>query len=169
MMNKIKLIAVVGKAGSGKDYLSSKWTKERDCHKVVSSTTRPKRDGEVEGVDYHFLPVAEFMKSSFLEQTKFRGWHYGTRLEDLNPEKANIGVFNPEAVYQLAKSAQIDLIIVYVEANDKTRLLRQLLREQDPVVREIIRRWESDTWDFADFDEWIEFHKEINVIHYDNN
>lgn len=54
-MNKIKLIAVVGKSGSGKDYLSSFWAKERDYHKVVSSTTRPPREGEINGIDYNFI------------------------------------------------------------------------------------------------------------------
>lgn len=170
-MNKIKLIAVVGKSGSGKDYLSSFWAKERDYHKVVSSTTRPPREGEINGIDYNFISEEQFAAGVFLESAEFRSWHYGTRLSDLDSHKVNIGVFNPSGVYQLWDLRdELDLTIVYVQTNDKVRLIRQLNREEEPDVDEILRRYRTDQWDFIDFDEWIEsvIGKE-NILYIDNN
>lgn len=162
-MSKIKLIALIGKAGSGKSFLQDKWVKERDYHKVVSSTTRPPREGEINGVDYNFISEEEFAASDFLERTEFRSWHYGTRLEDLNPQKNNVGVFNPSGIYQLWEMQdEIDLTIVCVNAGDKTRLLRQLNREEKPDVKEIVRRFETDEKDFDKFFEWAEG-KDINT------
>lgn len=158
-LRKIKLIAVVGKSGSGKDYLSSLWAKERDYHKVVSSTTRPPREGEVNGVDYNFISEEEFAAGGFLENAEFRSWHYGTRLSDLDPRKVNIGVFNPSGIYRLWNLRdELDLVIVYVQANDKVRLIRQLNREEEPDVGEIIRRFGTDEEDFIDFDDWFVEH-----------
>ena len=44
----------------------------------------------------------------------------------------------------------IDLTVYYVQASDKERLLRQLKREEDPDVKEIIRRFSADEQDFND-------------------
>ena len=149
-MGKIKVIAFVGKSGSGKDYLMRDSVKHMDWHIIVSSTTRPKRDYEIEGVDYHFLTEKEFAAARFLETASFNGWHYGTRYEDLDPDNINVGVFNPTGLKSLAAQDDISLKIVYVKASDKTRLLRQLNREEKPNVQEIIRRFATDEMDFRD-------------------
>jgi guanylate kinase len=149
-MEKIKVIAYVGKSGAGKDYCMKRTAEYHNYHIIVSSTTRPKRDYETEGVDYHFLSEKEFAAARFLETASFNGWHYGTRYEDLDPNKVNIGVFNPTGLKSLAAHDDIDLTIVYVKASDKTRLLRQLNREEEPNVHEIIRRFATDEADFQD-------------------
>ena len=149
-MKKIKIMALVGKAGAGKDYLMKQWAMVYSAHIIVSSTTRPKRDYEKEGVDYHFLSEKEFAAARFLETSSFNGWHYGTRYEDLDPDRLNIGVFNPTGIKSLAAHDDIDLEVIYVKASDKMRLLRQLNREENPDVKEIVRRFMTDEADFAD-------------------
>ena len=149
-METIEVVAVVGKSGAGKDYCAKRIAKENDWHFIVSSTTRPKRDYEEEGKDYHFLSYEEFAAARFLETASFNGWHYGTRWADLDPTCENIGVFNPTGLKSLAAQEDIDLEIVYVKASAKTRLLRQLHREEDPNVYEIIRRFQTDEVDFKD-------------------
>ena len=147
--NKIIVVAFVGKSGAGKDYCMKKVAEDNNWHIIVSSTTRPKRDYEVEGVDYHFLTEKEFAAACFLETASFNGWHYGTRYEDLDPDNVNVGVFNPTGLKSLAAQDDINLKIVYVKASDKTRLLRQLNREEEPNVKEIIRRFGTDEADFV--------------------
>lgn len=50
-----------GKSAAGKDYSFRKHLREHpDAVPVVSYTTRPMRDGEKNGVDYHFLSNEEF-------------------------------------------------------------------------------------------------------------
>ena len=149
-MEKIKVIALVGKSGAGKDYLMHQMAEENGWHKIVSSTTRPIRDYEHEGIDYHFLTEKEFAAARFLETASFNGWHYGTRYKDLDSGRTNIGVFNPTGLKSLAAHDDIDLEIIYVKASAKTRLLRQLNREEEPNVYEIIRRFGTDEADFKD-------------------
>ncbi len=62
------------------------------CHRVVaaepsiefsvSHTTRPRREGEVDGTDYHFVTREEFERlieeDAFLEWAIYNGNHYGT-------------------------------------------------------------------------------------------
>ena len=147
---KILVVAFVGKSGAGKDYCAHQLMEgdKGERHFIVSSTTRPKRDYEVEGVDYHFLSEKEFAAARFLETASFNGWHYGTRYEDLDPNNVNVGVFNPTGLKSLATQEDINLKIVYVKASDKTRLLRQLNREEEPNVHEIVRRFYTDEADF---------------------
>ena len=69
---------------------------------IVPFTTRPKRPGEQDGIDYHFLKseqAAELILNGEVAQVvDFRGWLYGTLWDDLKEDKINIGIFNPRAV-----------------------------------------------------------------------
>lgn len=153
-MEKIKIVAFVGKSGAGKNYLARDYANTCKGHIIVPSTTRPKRDYEVDGEDYHFLTDAEFAAATFMETATFNNWFYGTRLGDLRLDCINVGSFSPVAVKQLATHDNVELTVVYVKASAKTRLLRQLNREEDPNVREIIRRFGTDEEDFSDT-EWF--------------
>ena len=52
----IKIIALFGEAGVGKDALQNFILKKHPGYnKLISYTTRPKRDNETEGQDYYFI------------------------------------------------------------------------------------------------------------------
>lgn len=89
-----------------------------------------------------------------LEATCFNEWFYGTAKSALSGD-INIGVFNPEGIYSLLESHNKDiyLIVYYVLASGKTRLLRQLNREENPDIDEILRRYKADEIDFADLND----------------
>lgn len=152
------IVALMGKAGAGKDTLLNKICAEYpEYHKIVSCTTRPMRDNEKEGEDYHFLSVSQFiekvMNGDMLEATEFNGWHYGTIKSSLI-DGINIGVFNPEGYDCLTQIPMKDVKIIgiYIRCNDKERLIRQLNREFEPNVKEIIRRYQTDEDDFIALD-----------------
>lgn len=151
------IIALAGKAGSGKDTILKEVIAAAPdrFHEIISCTTRPPREGEVDGKNYHFLSIEEFYNkvaaNEMLEFTEFNDWFYGTPISSLVEDKMNIGVFNPAGLRALAASPQVSLSIVYIEANDKIRLLRQLNREENPNVKEIIRRYSTDEKDFENF------------------
>jgi guanylate kinase len=60
---------------------------ERSFHYVITATTRPKRAGERNGVDYHFLSQKEFQqmidKHQFLEWANVYGNYYGVPKEEI--------------------------------------------------------------------------------------
>ena len=59
----------------------------------ISHTTRSIREGEVEGVDYHFIPQKEFQekieRGDFLEWAKVHSQYYGTTFETVDRHRQN--------------------------------------------------------------------------------
>ena len=148
-----KIIALIGESGTGKDSLMKTILSERpDFHEIVACTTRPKREGEINGVNYFFYTPEKFgdmvLHDEMLECTVFNDWFYGTSYDSLRSDCINIGVFNPTAVEALVARPDVDIEIIRVCAESKTRLLRQLNREVSPDVDEIVRRYGTDKIDF---------------------
>lgn len=161
-MSKI-VVALIGKAGAGKDTVAKELaTVNPHWHTIVFCTTRPMREGEQEGVNYYYFTNEEFQnkveQGDLLEATCFNGWHYGTLKSSLH-DGVNIGVFNLEGFDSLMSFEKKDEIILYgylITASDKTRMLRQLNRENTPDVAEICRRFFADEEDFEFIDDMYE-------------
>lgn len=158
-MQKI-IIALLGKAGAGKDTVARILVENNpEWHMMISCTTRPMREGEKEGINYYYLTNEEFaakvLNGDMLEAVCFNNWYYGTDKTTLLPG-INVGVFNPEGYDCFLESAKIDpeltVIGFYVDVDDKIRMMRQLTRETDPDVKEICRRYFADLDDFDDID-----------------
>lgn len=149
-----KIIALIGEAGSGKDRILKEILAAAPgtFNEIISCTTRPKREGEIEGVNYYYLTDKEFtnkvIAGQMLETSNFNNWMYGTSYDALSMDKPNIGVFNPQGIRSLLQRQDIKLIVYRIHTSAKTRLLRQLNRENNPDVNEIIRRFITDTEDF---------------------
>lgn len=157
-MNKFKIVAIIGEAGSGKDTLLNALIEgdlNNKYHRVISYTTRKPRANEVNGKDYFFITDSEFtdliLQDKMLEATVFNNWVYGTGVDGLDENKINIGVFNPEGIETLSEMNNVELFIIRCMCPNKERLLRQLHREPDPDVDEIVRRYLADKSDFNSF------------------
>ena len=159
------ILALVGEAGSGKDTIlrhliddtKHYYKGKLPLHEIVSYTSRPPREKEVDGVNYHFITAEKFtemiLQNQMFEATVFNEWCYGTGIESVKENAINIGVFNPEGAETLLHDKRVNLVIVYINANDKIRLIRQLNREVNPDIDEIIRRYKADKIDFEDVDD----------------
>ena len=84
------LVVVSGPSGSGKTSITKEVCKiigEDKTYFSISSTTRPAREGEKDGVDYFFLSKDEFLKDiengEFLEWAEVHGNYYGTSLKPI--------------------------------------------------------------------------------------
>lgn len=158
MENKYQVVALIGKAGAGKDSIQKATCELHPLifHPIVSCTTRPAREGEVDGIDYNFISLNEFtrkvLNGDMLEATEFRDWFYGTTLDSLSKDKINIGVFNPAGVEALLEDSRLDVIVFEVQAPDKQRLMRYLNREELPDCAEMCRRYFTDEQDFSNID-----------------
>lgn len=80
------VLVLSGPSGAGKSSLINKISDEIGDHYFsISTTTRPIRDGEIEGVHYYFVSQEEFKKDIqedyFLEYALVHGNYYGTSLK----------------------------------------------------------------------------------------
>lgn len=155
--NMYKIIVLIGEAGSGKDSLMQGVLQENpNLHEIVSYTTRPPREGEIDGINYNFISGEKFgdkvINGEMIEAACFNGWFYGTGYASLRSDCINIGVFNPTGVESLLAAQDVEILVFYVRASDKERLIRQLNREENPDVMEIIRRFKTDMIDFEHLD-----------------
>ena len=80
---------MTGPSGAGKGTLINELVRRRrELEVAVSATTRPRRTGEVDGRDYHFLTEEEFTarvaRGEFLEHVVYVSGHrYGTLNEEV--------------------------------------------------------------------------------------
>lgn len=77
------LIVLSSPSGAGKTTISRMLLEaDRDITMSISATTRPRRPGEVDDVDYHFVDDAEFDRmiaaGEFVEWAHVFGFRYGT-------------------------------------------------------------------------------------------
>ena len=100
------LLILIGKSGSGKDAVMHKLTEEQGFERIVSTTTRPMRVGEQEGVNYNYISKEQFLagieRGDYLEyrsyDTFFNGvadtWYYGSPKMQLDPSKNSIAILD---------------------------------------------------------------------------
>lgn len=133
---------ICGKSASGKDTLAKELLKEQDFCSVVPVTTRPIRQGEVDGRDYHFLSKEDFEKKinnhELLEYRSYDTlengvpdtWYYGTpKLSKEEMEKSIILVLPLDAVASvLTEYGRTNCFVVYLNATDSVREERASMR-----------------------------------------
>lgn len=77
-----RLIVISGPSGAGKTSVCRALKQRPDVEFSVSATTRSKRAGEQDGIDYHFLSRDDFQRrlgeNQFLEWATYNGNLYGT-------------------------------------------------------------------------------------------
>ncbi len=82
------LVIISGPSGAGKDTIMDEVIKEdKNVVHMVTTTSRPKRPGEVEGKDYYFVSRQEFERliaeDAFIEWVEYRGNLYGGQKKHL--------------------------------------------------------------------------------------
>ena len=150
----------------GKDSLYKKLIEDKELKlkRLIPYTTRPIREGEKEGVEYHF--VTEETLNAYMEankvielrayQTMQGVWKYFTVWEDgMDLQKDSYAVIGTLESW-LAMCDYFGpehMVSVYIEVEDGERLLRALLRERtqrQPSYRELCRRFLADEEDFSE-------------------
>ncbi|MBI5386634.1 MAG: guanylate kinase [Verrucomicrobia bacterium] len=148
------LILVSAPSGAGKTTLCDELLKaDANFQRAVTCTTRAPRNGERDGVDYHFLAPATFQQrvaaGEFLEHATVHGNSYGTlqsevldRLRSGHDVLLNIDVQGAASVRSCAgrmPELQRSLVTVFIVAPSLAELERRLRhRATDP--EEVVQR-----------------------------
>ena len=152
-MKNRKRIILVGHAASGKDYLADTFV-ERGFRKDISMTTRPIRDGEVDGVTYNYISKEQFLlgveENFFYEHIEFNGWMYGTA--NLFWDHADIFIMTPLGVSLIKPEDRDDCTVVFIEIPEHIRRERMDLRSDSDKTERRIKADKKDFKGFIDYD-----------------
>lgn len=154
-----KVFYIIGKSSSGKDTIYKRLLSETSLKPIVPYTTRPMREGEMEGVNYFFVSSVEEMKSrgkiieSRSYNTKLGIWTYAT-VDDGQIDLSTYSYLTIGTVssYCKVKGYLKDVLPIYIEVDDGIRLERALSRERlekNPKYAEMCRRYLADEEDFS--------------------
>lgn len=160
-----KIFCIMGKSATGKDtiYKSLLQNSELKLNRIVSYTTRPIREGEEDGIEYHFTDV-EIMhqleeQGKIIEcrayDTIHGIWYYymvkDSQIDLTNNNYLIIGTL--ESYIKIRNYFGINRVIpIYIDLDDGERLTRALEREKTqskPKYEEMCRRFLADCQDFS--------------------
>lgn len=154
------MIVLSGPAASGKSSLQDALCAIGNYKPLVSYTSRQRRVGEIDGIDYHFKSDAFFEenKQRFLEINRYNGWNYGTMYEDLGDDI--VAVMTPSGMRALKRALPMlrklhDVQFVYLNVPRRDRLVASLERGDD--VDEAIRRNLSDVGMFDGIEQEVDY------------
>lgn len=163
-------LVVSGPSGTGKTTVcKALLNRMPELHFSISCTTRSKRPGEEDGVDYHFLTKKEFQEriraNAFLEYAEVHGNFYGTlraEVEDYvdggNPVLLDIDVQGARQVRTQVRHTRLEQCIEYVFVGppsyaEMERRLRDRGTEADETIRQRLgnARGELAAWKEYDY------------------
>ncbi len=160
-----KICYIMGKSSSGKDTIFKRLKERRPEFRTITLyTTRPIREGETDGVEYHFTDESGLKaledKGCVIEvrayNTKCGIWKYFTADDgQIDLEKEDYIVIGTLQSFEAMCRyfGRDKLLPVYVEVEDGLRLKRALDREMqqnDPKYAEMCRRFLADRKDFSE-------------------
>jgi len=151
------LVVLSGPSGVGKGTVR-KALFEMEGHDLVysiSMTTRPPREGEVDGEDYYFVSEEEFERrireELFIEYAEFVGNYYGTPKdkveEQLKLGKEVVLEIEVQGALQVRQKAK-DAVFVFIAPPNKEALYRRLLRRGTEDPQTIQKRMEKAEREF---------------------
>ena len=126
---------ITGPSGVGKNTIIEAMSTDLDFYFSVSHTTRPQREAEVDGKDYHFVTEEEFKSlvddNLMIEYEQYGGFYYGTSKKEILKE-SNIILLDLE-VNGATKllSENDDFIGIFIDIDDNELVKRLKNRGHD--------------------------------------
>src|SRR5580704_15072912 len=158
------MLVLSSPSGAGKTTLSRLLLKaDRNIELSVSVTTRPKRKGEKNGKDYHFIDRARFdamvKKGQLLEWAEVFGYFYGTpRLPVQRALRAGRDVLfdiDWQGTQQLSEKARGDMASIFVLPPSIAELERRLhtrALDDEDVIRRRMAKASGELSHWAEYD-----------------
>jgi guanylate kinase len=158
------LIVLSSPSGAGKTTISRMLlAADEDITMSVSATTRPRRPGEAEGTDYHFVDDPEFDRlieaGEFVEWAPVFGYRYGTPKapvkDALRDGRDILFDIDWQGTQQLHSAMGEDLVRIFILPPSMAELERRLReRGTDPeaVVADRMQRAAAEISHWAEYD-----------------
>lgn len=145
-------IILVGHGGGGKDFLRKKF-EARGFEYQVSYTTRPPREGEINGKDYYFIAKEEADKMTqndeWYESVEFNGWLYGTTKKQFHAEGCPIFIMTPSGLQHIKPEDRETSFIIFV--NPPSEIIDERLKKRNMPGDSAGRRRLADIEQFTGF------------------
>lgn len=158
------MLILLGKTSTGKSIIAEKLVSDYGYEKIVTYTSRPMRDGEVNGKDYHFIDEKTFFdkidNKDFMEYKVYHtvdgDWYYGTAKEDIvNSSQRSVIILTPAGYKDfLDKCYAIPHISILIKTNKLITKLR--LKKRGDNSKEAKRRMKHDDKDFEFCEEFVD-------------
>ncbi len=172
-----KLIIISGCSASGKDTIAKFLINVFNYKMIVSTTTRPIREGEVEGREYYFISHEEALErlnsGKFIEHREYitensDKWIYGIEKSaiDLNDDNNYIAIVDINGKNDLINFAKEQglsdrVITFYIDCPIRERLIRSLNREPNADSKNIL---EMCSRTIRDYNEIEVFKDQYNYV-----
>jgi guanylate kinase len=158
------MLVLSSPSGAGKTTISRRLlARHSDISLSISATTRPKRPGETDGIDYFFVEPAKFddmvAKGEFLEHAVVFGNSYGTPRVPVEAALAQgldvLFDIDWQGTQQVAERAREDLVSVFILPPSMTELearLRARAQDSEAVVKQRMAKAADEMSHYAEYD-----------------
>lgn len=170
------LLIICGKSGSGKDALLKRLVQHYSFTPIISTTSRPPRFGEMDGVAYNFVTKEMFLdlihRDRLIEYRTYNTlvnnipdtWYYGIEKRSLQPWARYVVILDITGTQKfLEYFGKENCCVVYINVSDDVRTLRAKNRGSFDEC-EWNRRLDADANDFSE-----EMIKSVNAYTVENN
>ncbi len=143
------MIILCGASASGKTVTALELQRKYGLKKAITTTTREKRVGETDGVEYFFISKDEFQKrlseNKFVESSIYNNNYYGCGLDQVSDDK--VVVLDPNGLHSFKKLKNKNIVTFLLIADEKTRRDRMVSRGDKE--ENIKTRLTNDVIDFS--------------------
>jgi guanylate kinase len=158
------LVIISGPSGVGKDTIIEAMQArpgDHDRRYVITCTTRPRRETEVDGVNYHFLTREAFeglrASGGLLEASEVHGYWYGTPrdqvVEALGSGRDAILKIDVQGARAI-RAAVPDALLIFVVPPSLEELRERLVGRSTETSEQLERRWRNAAKELARKDEY---------------
>ena len=158
------IIVLIGKTASGKTTVANELCKNHHYKRIITYTTRPMRENEVQDVDYHFISDEQFNEmvenNEFTEYKRYNTahgvWSYGSVVtyEQEISDDYYVIILTPQGLRDLSKKIS-RYIAFYLNVSLESQLER--LKKRGDEEQQIIKRLQNDAKDFENVFDIVDY------------